>query len=148
MIEVNEYGILYRIECDGAFVNPVEGNPNPIVDVWGYKSNDRADIVIDNLDDTGSILQGEQDAQLLCVANLPGDQWGMSWMASKIGITRCDAALGSIVQYTFTGVSNVGYGACCGAINGQTKEMYTKCGPPYGNQYIVQKIFVPEDEWY
>ena len=69
-------------------------------------------------------------------------------MASKIGITRVDAALGSAVKYTFTGNPNVGYGACCTAINGRTNAMYTKCGPPYGNQYIIQTIYVPEGEWY
>ncbi len=144
-----EDGILYRVECDGAFNTTVEGNANPMLNVWQYTNNDRADIVIDNLDSSGNILQGEQDAQILCVANIPGDHFGdQSWMASKIGITRVDAALGSAVKYTFTGNENVGYGACCSAINSRTNSMYTKCGPPYGNQYIVQTIFVPTSEWY
>lgn len=142
-------GILYRVECDGTFNTSVEGNPNPMLNVWEYTNNDRADIVIDNLDSAGNILQGQQDAQILCVANIPGDHFGeQSWMASKIGITRVDAALGSAVLYTFTGNDNVGYGASCSAINSRTNAMYTKCGPPYGNQFIIQTIYVPDDEWY
>jgi hypothetical protein len=138
-------GNLYRVECDGAFQSNIDGNPNPMQNVWNEKCTDKADIVIDNYDSSGAILDGEQDAQILCVANI---EMPYNIYASKIGISRVNAALGNKVWYLFEGVSNVGYGATASAINGKTNTMFTKCGPPYGNQFIVQKIFVPAGQWY
>ncbi len=139
------YGYLYRVECDGSFNSTIDGNSNPLVNVWSQKCTDKADIVIDNFNSSEEILDGEQDAQILCVANI---EMSYNIYASKIGITRVDASLGNDIWYLFEGVSNVGYGATCTAINGITNTMYTKCGPPFGNSYIVQKIFVPTGQWY
>jgi len=139
------YGYLYRVECNGAFLSSVEGNSNPMTDIWSQECDDRADIFIDNHDSNGDIHDGEQDAQICAVANI---HMPYSTLASKIGITRVDAALGSEIWYLFEGTQNVGYGATCASINDITNEMYTKCGPPYGNQYIVHKFYVPSGEWY
>jgi hypothetical protein len=147
LTNATENGYLYRVECDGTFQSPTGGNPNPVTGVWNQKCNDRADIVIDNFDSAGNIHDGEQDAQILCVANI---EMSYNVWASKIGISRFDAELGNKVWYLFEGVSNVGYGACATAFNGITNEMWTKCGPPYGNQYIVQRIYMPATagQWY
>jgi hypothetical protein len=143
------YGMLYRIECDGEYKNPIEGSPNPLVGVWDHSVNDRADIIIDNLNSSGNVLQGEQDAQIVCFGNLPGNQFPPnSEGASKIGVTRVDAALGSVVRYEFLGGTYYGYGACAAAINQRTNACYVKNGPPYGNQYIIHKFYVPPAEWY
>jgi hypothetical protein len=139
------YGYLYRVECDGSFDALIDGNPNPFQDLWNEKCTDKADIVIDNFDSTGAILGGEQDAQILCVANI---EMAYNIYASKIGITRVDASLGNKVWFLFEGSQNTGYGATCAAINGVTNTMFTKCASPYGNQNIVQKIYVPVGQWY
>jgi hypothetical protein len=141
-------GLLYRVECDGTFSSNIDGNPNPLTDVWNYDGNDRADIVIDNLDSSGNIHDGEQDAQILCVTNYPGTHWGQSVGASKIGITRVNAALGSVVRYEYTGGTYVGYGAVSTAMNDRTNSIWAKNGPPYGNQHIIREFFVPSGQWY
>lgn len=138
-------GMLYRVECDGEFNPVVEGNLNPLVGLWEEKVTDKADIIIDNFDSSGNILDGGQDAQIICLANI---EMGYNPYAAKIGITRVDAALGNKIWYLFEGHDNTGYGATCATVNGITNTMYSKCGSPYGNQYIVQTLFVPTAEWY
>ncbi|MFH1676757.1 MAG: hypothetical protein ABIC40_06995, partial [bacterium] len=138
-------GYLYRVECDGTFNSTIDGNPNPLANIWIRKCTDKADIIIDNFDSGGSILAGEQDAQILCVANI---EMAYNIYASKIEVTRVDAALGNDVRWLFEGNQITGYGATCSAINGITNTMFTKCGPPFGNQYAVQKFFVPSGQWY
>ncbi len=141
------YGYLYRVECDGQFNSTIDGNPNPSVDIWNEICTNKADIIIDNFDDSGNILDGEQDAQILCAANI---EMSYNIYASKIGITRIDAALGNEVWYLFEGSANTGYGATCSSINGITNTMYTKCGPPFGNQYIIHRFYRPDppEDWY
>lgn len=61
---------LWRIECDGSYNNNINGNPNPIIEVFPqHLTNEKADIGIDNLDSSGNILSGAQDLQLIIVGS-------------------------------------------------------------------------------
>jgi len=137
-------GMLYRVECDGEFISSIDGNSNPAVGFWDVDCNDRADIVIDNFDDDGEIHDGEQDAQILCFAEIVPS----GYTSEKIGITRIDASLGNDIWYQFVGGTYTAYGVQAAAINGITNTMYTKSGGTFGNQRSVHIIYTPSGEWF
>jgi|GEM_PF-1027390 len=64
-------GLVYRIECDGSFSATVAGNPNPlrIILNTSITQNMGADIVIDQHNNSGTLLTGEQDVQLLVTSS-------------------------------------------------------------------------------
>ena len=127
-------GSLFRFECDVTFQSVINGNPNPIRDVFEmvgtfdiielFGDDALADIEIDNFSGQGydNILNGEQQCQIVLVAN--GLTIITQLTASR---TIVDADLGIIVQ----GIDSSGYGTHAIAINPDgTNHLYSIV---YGN---------------
>lgn len=142
LTDATDYGYLYRVECDGVFNASIEGNPNPLEDIWDDTGTGRADIVIDNFDSAGNILTGDQDAQILCLStvSLPPPYFPTT---SKNGLTRVNAALDNAIYYQFAGGLYTGYGVMSVAMNGRSNIIWVKDGVTYGNEHIVHEYHVP-----
>jgi hypothetical protein len=81
---------LWRFECDGTYSSTINGNANPVEGVLALDTQGVADIGIDNLDDSGNILMGDQDSQIVVV----GGYYEFSWEST---ISRVDGDLDQLV---------------------------------------------------
>lgn len=81
---------LWRFECDGTYSSTINGNANPIVGVLALDTQGVADIGIDNLDDSGNILSGDQDSQIVIVGGI----YDVGWESL---ISRVDSDLDQLV---------------------------------------------------
>ena len=118
-------GSLYRIECNGTYHAFYGGNPNPVHGVLVGPHNGLADIVIDNHDYTGTVINGPQDCQMIVGggnANVSGDD--------SFFLTRINSQL-SNPRYSIRK-----YGAQCMSIDPVNNNLRVVHGGPDGNEYF------------
>jgi hypothetical protein len=93
---------LWRFECDGTYSSTISGNANPLVGVLNSDTQGIADIGIDNLDDSGSSLSGDQDSQIVVVGGYY-DEIDVGWVSM---VSRVDSDLDQLLTVADTGISD------------------------------------------
>jgi hypothetical protein len=105
---------LWRFECDGIYNADINGNANPKLHILSQDTQNVADISIDNLDSTGSVLTGDQDSQIVIVG---GIYISYGWTSS---VSRINADLGDLSQTQ----SSSGDGLTCAFFNQRSDELW------------------------